>query len=179
MAKQDKLITYAYVIEECDLPQLDEKDLEGKIYKAQEQLRMLMGDGFYQDFLTNYKANTLSSVYESLFPYVKQYVAWQANEFWTNTANFKKHKSGFRVHREDQSEPASEREMAPILREAKASAQYYKKLLVDYMNNHSTDFPLYDNFCRKDLTGNSFHISAVVNKEEQPQPFGVGTIKRC
>lgn len=175
MAKLDKLIFYAYMKEECDLPEhLPDSDLEKKIYRAQETLRMLMGDEFYQDFLTNYKVLQpfSSAVYQSLYdPYIKQYVAWQANEYFTTTANFKLTRAGFRVHTEDQSVVASDVQMANIIKEAKYQAQYYKELLVGFLKNHSADYPLYENCCC-DKTGNAFQISAVKNKHRQPQPYG-------
>ena len=165
MAKLDKLITYAYLKEECDLPQnIQDQDLEHKIYRAQETLRMLMGDEFYQDFLTKYKANTLTEVYNQLYPYIKQYVAWQAHEFWLVKANFNATRSGIRVHSEENSVAATDTQMAMLHRDAKQQAQYYKKLLVDFMNGNYVNYPLYENNCRVNLTGNSFHISAVKNK---------------
>ena len=116
MAKLDKMITYAYMRDECDLPEhLAQEDLEKKIYRAQETLRMIMGDEFYQDFLTNYKAGTLSTVYDTLFPYIKQYIAWQANEYFTATANFKLTAAGFVTHKSNTSEPASDVQMANII----------------------------------------------------------------
>lgn len=165
MAKLDKLITYAYLKEECDLPvNLDDDELEHKIYRAQEMLRMLMGDAFYQDYIIAFKAQTFSTAYEVIFPYIKQFVAWQAYEFYVPKANFKITRGGFRVHSEENSVVASDIQMATLIKDAKAQAQYYKVLFVDYLNNHAADYPLYSNNCKKDLTGNTFHISAVKNK---------------
>lgn len=178
MAKLDKFITYAYMKEECDLPpNLEDSDLEKKIYRAQETLRMLMGDEFYQDFLTNYKASTLSAAYTSLFSYMKQYIAWQAYEFFTATANFKLTRAGFRVHSESNSQAVSDSQLSGIIKEAKQQAQYYKELMMGYLKNHAEDYTLYDNCCSDKLKGNSFHISAVKKKQVQPQPYGVGTYK--
>lgn len=165
MAKLDKLINYAYFKEECDLPKnIEDQDIEHKIYRAQEMLRMLIGDQFYQDFLANYKANTLSEVYTQLYPYIKQFIAWQAHEFWLIKANFNPTRSGIRVHTEENSEVATDTQMAMLHRDAKQQAQYYKKLLIDYLNCNSSNYPLYMNHCHVNLTGNSFHISAVKNK---------------
>ena len=180
MAKLNKLIYYAYLKEECDMPEhLQDSDLEHKIYKAQETLRMLMGDEFYQDFLTNYKASTLSSVYDTLFPYIKQYVAWQANEYFVSTANYKLTRAGFRVHSEDKSVAATDVQMATIIKEAKYQAQYYKELLLSFLRNHSADYPLFENGCHSNLSGNAFHISAVKNKHRSPQPYGTNGGCKC
>lgn len=180
MAKLDKLITYAYLEEECDLPtNLDNENTENKIYRAQEMLRMLMGDGFYQDFLIKYKASTLNTPETTLFSYIKQFVAWQAYEFWTITANVLKTRAGFRVHTETNSQQADEKQMAVVVRDAKSQAMYYKKLMMDFLNNHCADYPLYDCNCRDDKTGNSFHISAVKNKHKYPEPYGTNRRGKC
>ena len=158
----DKLITFAYMKQEVDIPQsVDDAELDHKIYTAQETLRMLMGDAFYQDYKNWYKNNGTNAAYTTLYNYIKQYVAWQANEYWTIRANFKPTRSGFRVHTEENSVVATDIQMATIIKDAKQKAQYYKVLLVDYMNDHTTDYPLYTNNCGKSFTGNTFHISAV------------------
>lgn len=175
MAKLDKLITYAYLKEECDIPtNVPDDEFEHSIYRAQEVLRMLISDEFYQDFLFNYKANSLSAVYNLLFPYVKQFLAWEANEKWTIRANFKTTRSGFRVHSEDNSTVASDAAMATIIRDAKAQAQYYKNLMIGFLDNHSSDYPLYNVGCHNPNTGNSFKISAVKNRHREPDIYKRG-----
>lgn len=162
MAKLDKLITFAYLKDEVNVPQnIDSAEFDHKIYQAQETLRMLMGDTFYQDYLAQYKTNPLTGSYLSLYVYIKQYVAWQAYEFWVSTANFKPTRSGFRVLSEDNSVVASDIQMAMIIKDVKQKSQYYKTLLVDYLNKNAASFPLYSNGCGKNLTGNTFRISAV------------------
>lgn len=167
MAKLNKLITYAYLKEECDLPQnIEDADLEHKIYRAQEMLRMLMCDEFYQAFMTAYLAGTLTGVYATLYPYIKQFVAWQANEYYTVKANFKPTRSGFRVHTEENSVVATDIQMAALIKDAKQQAQYYKKLLIDFIEGNPTNYPLYCGDCNGNNSGNSFHISAVKNKHK-------------
>jgi|SRR5688572_14065493 len=162
----DKLITFAYMRGEVDLPQnIPQDEFDGKIYKAQERLRMIMGDAFYQSFLTVYKTSTknnpLTGVNAALYdPYIKQFIAHQAFVFWTLEANFKPTRSGIRVHSEDNSEAASDAQMSMLLKDRKQSAEYYAKLLVDFLNYHASDYPLYESNC-KTYSGNAFHISAV------------------
>jgi hypothetical protein len=166
MAKLDKLITYAYLREETDIPQnIEDAEFEKKIYRAQEMLRMLIGDEFYRDFLSNYRANTLSAAYNSLYdPYMKQFIAWQTYEFWVKQANFKPTRSGFRVHTEENSTAATDAQMGGIIKDANQTAQYYKVLMVDFLEGHYADYSLYDTNCNNKLLGNGFHISAVRKK---------------
>lgn len=181
MAKLDKLITYAYLCEECDLPtNIPNEEFDSKIHRSQETLRMLIGYAFYQDFLTNYKSNTLSAVYLTLQPYINQFVAWQTNEFWFIKANYKATRSGIRVHTEENSTVASDPAMATLIRDAKQQSQFYKNILVDFLGNHRADYPLYTACCHNGKTGNSFKISAVRNVQPQPDLYGLGgTYKRC
>lgn len=169
MAKLDKLIDYAYLKEECDIPQnIPDADLEKKIYRGQEMLRMIMGDEFYRAFLTAYRATpstAFSTAYQSLYdPYIKQFVAWQAYEFYSKQANFKPTRSGFRVHSEENSVVASDAQMGGIIKDANQTAQYYKQLMYDFLNGHSADYPLYSQNCNNNLMGNAQHISAVRKK---------------
>lgn len=168
MAKLNKLITYAYMKEEVDIPQnIPDEELEHKIYRAQEMLRMVMCDEFYQSFLTAYLAGPLTGAYSTLYPYIKQFVAWQAHEYYAIRANFKPTRSGYRVHREDNSDPTTDTQQSMIIKDAKQQAQYYKKLLIDFIEGNPTNYPLYCGDCNGNTSGNSFHISAVKNKHKE------------
>lgn len=180
MAKLTKFITYAYVKDECDLPEhLEDKAFGRYVYRAQETLRMVIGDDLYQDFKTNFDANTLSAVYTTLQAYINQYLAWQVHEYWVPFANLKKTRAGFRVYTEANSQAATDVQMAGVIKEAKYQSQYYKELMISFLKNHSTDYPLYANFCGSNVKGNAFHVSAVKNKNKSPEPYGTGSHKCC
>lgn len=166
MAKLDKLITYAYLREELDIPNgIEDHEFEHKIYRAQEMLRMLMGDEFFKSFLAEYKAGTFTGANGSLYdPYVKQFVAWQTGEYWTVRANFKPTNAGFRVHTEENSVVATDVQMGMLIKDAKQQAQYYKNLLVGYLDGNPSLFPLYKVNCKNNNVGNTFHVSAVRKK---------------
>lgn len=167
MAKVDKLITYAFMKEVCDIPvQIDEQELEHPIYQAQETLRMLMGDEFYQNYLTNYKANSLSSAYTALQTYLNKYIAWQAYEFWIVKANLKPTRAGFVQMQGENFTPASDVQMANLIKIAKQQSQMYKVQMVDYLNGHSSDFTLYSVNCHGNLTGNTFRITVARSKNK-------------
>lgn len=170
MAKLTKLITYAYLKGEVDIPQsIPDDELDHKIYRAQETLRMLMGDPFYQDYLAQFAAGPLTGAYLTLYPYVKQYVAWQAKEYYNVVANYKPTRAGFRVHTEENSVVATDTQMGTIIKIDKQSADFYKQLLVSYLDNHASDYTLYSSVScgTSSKTGNGFHISAVRNKHRR------------
>ncbi|MDW0189610.1 MAG: hypothetical protein QOA70_08160 [Nitrososphaeraceae archaeon] len=164
----DKLITFAYLKSEVDVPQnINSEEFDHKIYKAQERLRMLMGDEFYRDFLAKYKANQFSAAYTAAYnPYIKQFVAWQAFVFWTIEANYKPTRAGYRIHSEENSVAVPADEMEIIIKDRKQSAEYYSKLLIGFLDNHSADYELYKKNCRPS-TANTFHLSAVKNKHDE------------
>jgi len=182
MVKYDKLITYAYMKDECDLPvHLPDIELETKIYRAQQTLRMLMCEAFYFDLIDKFiHSDTvpLTSEYAALMPYVKQYLAWQAHEYWIIRANFKYTLSGVRVHTEPNSTAATDVQMGILIKDAKYQAEYYKRLLVSYIRENSSIYPLYCN-CGAGSVGNTFHVSSVRNKYQEPQPHGAGSFKNC
>jgi hypothetical protein len=162
MAKLTKLINYAYLKEECDLPtDLPDDEFEHKILRAQDTLKMLIGSAFYADYLAKFEAGTVTTDYPGLVPFVKQYLAWQAHEYWVWRANYKITRAGFRVHSENNSTPASDTQMAAITKDAKQETQKYKVFMIDYLNDNYTLYPLYERECSNDKTGNSFHITAV------------------
>lgn len=167
----NKLITYAYLRGEVDIPQnIPPEEFDFKINRAQERLRMLMGDAFYQDFVSSYKAssknNPLTGAYEALYdPYIKQFVAHQAFVYWTMEANLKPTRSGYRVHEEENSTAATDTQMSVLLKDRKQNAEYYAQLLVDFLNAHAYDYGLYNRGCNA-KTGNAFHISAVKRKHD-------------
>jgi hypothetical protein len=167
MAEQDeKLITFAYLRQEIDVPQnIPDTDFDRKIKRAQERLRMIMGDSFYQDFVTQYKASTkqspMSDPYQRLYdPYIKQFVAHQTFVHWTLEANFKPTRSGIRVHTEDNSDAASDAQMSVLLKDRKQEAEYYAQLLMDFLNENHSDYALY-NFRCSTRKSNPMHISAI------------------
>lgn len=166
MAKLIKLVDYAFVKTETNIPQnIPDEDLEHHLYLAQETDRMLMGDEFFRDYQSQYSAGPLTGAYLTLQPYMQKFLAWQTYENYTRTANFKPTRSGFRVHTEENSVVATDTQMSIIVKFAQQWAQYYKNLFIDYMDGHRTDYPLYNVSCgTSNVRGNSFHISAVKNK---------------
>lgn len=167
MAKLTKLIDYAYMKELVGLPQsIPDEEVEHPILRAQETLRMLMGDTCYQELLSQYNSNTLSESNAALLnPYIRQYLAWEAYQFWTIKSNFKFTRAGVRVHSEDNSVAASDIQMAIIIKDAKQQSQYYKMLMIDYINNHSECYSGCNCCTRNPNSGNTFHITAVRKKK--------------
>ena len=159
-----KLINYQYLKNETDISQnVPEAELDIPIKRAQEMLEMIIGTDLYNELNTQHPGYTGSNV--TLIPYVQKFLAWQAYAFWLPKANFKTHNSGLRVHREDNSDPASDAQMATLIKDAKTWVQTMKERMVQYLEDNYTDFPLYDVTCNSNKrTGTGFHITAVGTK---------------
>jgi hypothetical protein len=156
-----KLINYQYVKNETDIsPNVQDEELDSPIKRSEEMLAMIIGDGLYGE-LSSQNPN-FAGANIALMPYVKKFLAWQAYQFWLPKANFKTHNSGLRVHREDNSEPATDAQMATLIRDAKVWVQTHKERLVAHLDLNHDSFPLYDFHCNTNKrTGTGFHITAV------------------
>lgn len=159
-----KLINYQYLRNEVDISQnVPDSELDNPIKRSEEMLAMVIGDDLYNELVSQNPNFTGANI--NLIPYVKKFLAWQAYQFWLPKANFKSHNSGIRVHREDNSDPATDQQMANLIRDAKMWCQTQKEKMVQYLEDNATDFPLYDQFCHTNKrTGTGFHITAVGTK---------------
>lgn len=156
-----KLINYQYLRTEVDITQnVDDDELDNPIKRSEEMLEMVIGTALYNELVTQNPNFSVTNA--TLYPYVKKFLAWQAYQFWLPKANFKSHNSGIRVHREDNSDPASDAQMATLIRDAKMWCQTQKEKLVSYLETNHDSYPLYDFFCNSQKrTGTGFHITAV------------------
>lgn len=156
-----KLINYQYLKTETDISQnVPETELDNPIKRSEEMLEMVIGNALYLE-LTGQNPN-FTGANITLMPYVKKFLAWQAYQFWLPKANFKTHNSGLRVHREDNSDPATDSQMATLIRDAKMWGQTQKEKLVQYLEDNHDSYPLYAYDCGPNKkTGTGFHITAV------------------
>lgn len=162
-----KLINYQYVKTETDISQnVPEVELDNPIKRAQEMLEMIIGNALYTELDGQHPNYTGANV--ALMPLVKKFLAWQAYQFWLPKANIKTHTSGLRVHREDNSDPATDKQVAELVRDAKMWAQTQKEKIVQYLEDNYQDFPLYDRNCNTNKrTGTGFHITAIGTKHKK------------
>jgi hypothetical protein len=156
-----KLINYQYLKTETDISQnVPETELDNPIKRSEEMLEMVIGNALYLELVGQNPTFTGANI--TLIPYVKKFLAWQAYQFWLPKANFKTHNSGLRVHREDNSEPATDAQMATLIRDAKMWGQTQKEKLVQYLEDNHDSYPLYPFECGPNKkTGTGFHITAV------------------
>jgi hypothetical protein len=159
-----KLINYQYLRTEVDIsPNVPDSELDNPIKRSQEMLEMIIGSGLYAELESQHPNYVGSNI--ALMAIVKKFLAWQAYQFWLPKANFKSHNSGMRVHREDNSDPATDAQMATLIKDAKTWCQTQKEKIIQYLNDNYESFPLYDYHCgTTSRTGTGFHITAVGTK---------------
>lgn len=162
-----KLITYSYLRSETDIsPSVENAVLDNPIKWAQDRLKFLLGRDFYDEVYGqgSTTTTTFTANNAALFdPYIKQYLAWQAYEFYITKANTYETRTGVRQFKEENSDPASDGQMNTRVKLAKEQAQFYKGEMINYIirqqNRGSSYFPLYT--CQGQNFGNGFGISSV------------------
>lgn len=167
----NKLITYAFMKEETDIAQtVDNTKLDNPIKNACDRLKFIIGKAFYDQLVAQVitTPKTLSIDNDAFFdPYVKQFIAWQAYQFYISKANTYETRVGVRVFKEDNSDAASDKIMGEQISLAKQQLQVYKDAMINFLNTEqrlvSTKYPLYTNTCGN-VVGSSFGISAVSKK---------------
>ena len=162
-----KLITYAYLKKETDISSIvDDEKLDNPIKRAQERLRALIGPSFYDELISQAitTPQTFSADNQAFFdPYVKEFLAWQAYEIYLAKANTFEKRTGVRVFKEEDSEPASDKAMGEQLSLARQDVKLKKELMINFLRTAqrvtSTKYPLYTN--TNYTVGHGFGITAV------------------
>lgn len=159
-----KLINFQYLKQETDIAgNVEVSELDNCIKWAQDRLKFLLGTLFFNEIYS--QGTTLPTTYSAnntaLFdPYIKQYLAWQAYEFYVSMqAQSYSSRSGFRVHQEDNSIPATDSMMTTRIKLAKEQVQYYKGAMMNYITQQqaisTSNFPLYLDDCGHKKYGGS------------------------
>lgn len=163
-----KLINYQYLRNEVDISQnVPDKELDNPIKRAQEMLEMVIGEDLYAELETQFNTTpqSFTAANNTLLTYIKKFLAWQAYQFWAVKANVKDTRAGFRVLTEDNSQPATDKQLAEIIRDAKMWAQTQKEKLVQFLDDNHDSYPLYEYNCGTNKrTGTGFHITSVGKK---------------
>jgi len=166
------LITYSYLRTETDIDQnINNKDLDNPIKRAEDQLKFMLGTAFYDQLVSQNDAESLSADNQALYdPYVKKYLAWQAYQYWLIKSPVYATKIGMRQFREDNSDPASDKIMGEMIRDAKEATQGYKGALLSFLKAQQTEdtskYPLYTNKDKTAMAG-GFHVTAITNKDRK------------
>lgn len=168
----NKFITYAYFRKETDVSSsVEDSKLDNPIKRAHDRLSELLGPIFFAEISAQVATTpkTLSADNLALFdPFVKQYLAWQAYEFYIVKANTYETRAGVRVFKEENSDPVDAKTLGEQIAMAKRDCQFYKEQLINFLRTAqrvaATKYPLYTN--KETCMGSGFGITAVSKIDE-------------
>jgi hypothetical protein len=174
-----KLITAAYLKAECDIDtNIPNVDFDNPIKWAQDRLRFLLGKRFYDEIYSQGTTTPSSFTADNsaLFdPFVKQFLAWQAHEFFVIRATADRKRGGLRVHVSETDEAASSEIVNLHIKSAKEQTQFYKGEMINYIlqvqEGDSAKFPLYEDDCNTSKFGTGFGISGVTKIDRSQWEF--------
>jgi len=162
------LISPAYIKKITGIADIvDDVELEIPLQRAQDRLAVLIGQSFFDQLSTqaNTAPQTFSNDNQTFFdPYVKEYLAWQTYEVYFPKSNTYQTRSGQRVFKEENSDPASDKALGEQLRLIREDVKLKKEKLVNFLRTQQritpTKYPLFTNsICG--ITGTGFGISAI------------------
>ncbi len=164
-----KLITAAFVKAETDIDtNIENVELDNPIKWAQDRLRFLLGKRFYDELYSQGTSTPTSftSANSAFFdPYVKQFLAWQAHEFYRIKSTAITKRTGLRVFKDETDDAAPDSIVNLHIKTAKEQTQFYKGEMINYIlqqqHNDSSAFPLYEADCENQKFGSGFGISGV------------------
>lgn len=158
------LIDQAYFRDECEISQaVDDDTLRPKLVKAHDQLSFQIGRPFFEELVSQFEGNSMTAANTAFYnPYVKQFLAYQAYEYYVIRANVNETRTGFRTQRSETSDSAPEKVLAEIIRGAKEQAIFYKGVMLNYLKEQqkisSAAFPLYSASCSTETFGSATQI---------------------
>lgn len=168
-----KLITAAFVKAECDIDtNIPNQDLDNPIKQAMDRLRFLLGKQFYDEIVSQGVTNptTFSADNSALFdPYIKQFLAWQANELFTIKSTAIRKRTGLRTHVDEVDQAAPSDVVNLHIKTAKEQTQFYKGEMINFIlqEQQNGKYPLYDEDCNTSKFGTGFGISGVSRIDTQ------------
>lgn len=158
------LIPIAYINEACFVSQnIDEKKMKANIEEAQADLKDILGPEFYDQIVTQYENETLTSANDTLYEdYIKQFLAWQSAYYSLGFSQADSTPTGVREFNDENSTILSDLKLHAFEKNVKRRATRYKYDLINYLkqsqDNDSTAFPLWEETCEEEF---GFGITAV------------------
>lgn len=179
-----RIITNAYFRDETDVSNsVEDVAIDRKIVKAHDQLQFILGRNFYNQIVS--QATTLPTTFSTenaaLFdPYIKQYLAWQAYEYYIVNANSYDTRMGRRVFKEANSDPVDAKTIGEMISRAKEDSLFYKGNLINFLVEaqklNSASYPIYTDKFPQSKMGPSFQITAVQGRDHRFSRINTKTV---
>lgn len=160
-----KLITSSFVKAECELSdEIENRELDNPIKQAQDRLKFILGRELFEDVYNQgiTSPTTYSTANTALFdPYIKQFLAWQAHEFYLIKSTAISKRGGLRVLVAEADESPSDQIVNLHIKTAKEMTEFYKGQLVNFLIENETTYTLYDVDCTTHKMGTGSGITGV------------------
>lgn len=163
------LIPLAYLNEACFLSlNVDDKKYQMVLKIAQDTLKSVLGEEFYEQIETQYEADTLTTPNEALYEnYIKDFLAWQTYFYYLKFANLDSTPTGLREFNDENSSIVSDVKMYAIEKNVMEFVNRYKYSMINFLKleqeKDSTAYPLFDSKCDY---GFNFGITSVDKKSD-------------
>ncbi len=169
------IISYAYFRDFNNVSDnVEDKDIKPHIFRAEQELKFIIGKEFYDQLETQYESSTGTSGFSAdnlafYDPYLIQWIAKQSYVYLLMAGNYAITRTGIRTFNEDNSSLGTDKIIGEIIKGERQQVEQYKGRMVNYLRGQqyadSSKFPLYDNDCA-DKFGTSFHITSVSKTED-------------
>jgi hypothetical protein len=159
-----KLIPNSYLNEACFLSlNADDKKYEIVLKDAQMDLEDILGQEYYTEITTQYRAKTFTAPNNTLYEdYLKDFLAWQTFYHYLKFSNVDMTPTGAREFSEDNSTIIADVKMYSLEKNVLNKATRYKFRMLNFLKNEqakdSTAYPLYKAKCMDQV---SFTITAI------------------
>jgi hypothetical protein len=146
-----------------------EKYFDRHILTAQNRyLRPILGDAFYDEILQDKETGYYGTGIETLIDtYIKPYLVWRSYQVYLPYSTVFLTGQGPKVFKEDFSDTPSDRRISIMTDEAKSNAQFYERILYDYLRDNKETFTTWDDATDKDRPGYLPRISGVGRETRQ------------
>lgn len=123
--------------------------IQTQIGPTQEQfaIKILCRD-FYQEVLNVVDGSTPSTVIDTLLPFLRDFLVFKTYARYLPGGNVIMTPAGARVSIDATSEPASDKQVSEIARQAHNDANFYQDTLVNFLTLNQDDYPTWrDSIC--------------------------------
>lgn len=158
------LIPLSYLNEACFLSlNVDDKKYQMVLKVAQDTLKEIIGEEFYEQIESQYDSNTLSADNDALYEgHIKDYLAWQTYFYYLKFANVDSTPTGLREFNDDNSSIVSDVKMYSLEKNVMEFVNRYKGMMVTFIKlekeKDSDKYPLFN--CKCDY-GFNFGITSI------------------
>jgi len=174
MAVSTYIITIEDFTSRADISQnIQTQKIQAQIAPTQEQFGIkILCRAFYAEVLAVVDGGGVDAEITTLLPYIKDFLVYKTYSRYLTGAAVLMTPAGARVSTDTTSEPASDKQVSEIAKQADNDANFYQDTLVNFLTLNQDDYPTWrDSICgcgdRRTKNNNQFSIVGG-NKRKTP-----------